>query len=61
MTGRKIRSGQSEFSPPENPRIGQLFYDSMTSTMRRWNGKDWTTEVRPGEISNKEGHDGDQR
>jgi len=42
---------RDSFSPPKNPVIGQLFYDSMTGTMRKWNGKDWTEEVRPGELS----------
>lgn len=51
MTGRKIKN--SDTSPPANPRIGKLWYDAMTGTMRKWNGKDWTTEVKPGEIVKK--------
>ena len=53
MSGRKIRPGDDP-GPPKNPRIGQLYYDSMTETMRKWNGKDWTTQVRPGQIAKEE-------
>lgn len=28
-------------SPPTNPRLGQLYFDPPTSTMRAWNGKRW--------------------
>jgi hypothetical protein len=52
MTGRRVK--QSQYSPPKNPVVGQLYYDLVSETLRRWNGKDWTTEVKPGEIAENE-------
>lgn len=36
---------------PSNPKIGQLYYDHPTGTMRKWDGKHWK-ETTPTEIRN---------
>lgn len=47
---RKLHK-KNDPKPPSQPRTGQLWYDEASQTMRRWNGKDWTTEVKPGEVA----------
>lgn len=50
MSGKKLTK-RNDKGLPKNPRIGQLWYDSWTRTMRQWNGDNWVTEVRPGDIA----------
>ncbi len=52
MAGRKVSKAKDP-GPPTNPRLGQLFFDTATKTIRKWNGKNWGEELRPGEIAGK--------
>jgi hypothetical protein len=50
MSGRKLKK-KNDTSPPANPRFGQLWYDTTTKTIRKWDGQHWASEVRPGETA----------
>lgn len=50
MSGRKLTK-KNDDSPPRDPKYGQLWYDTTTRTIRKWDGQHWATEVKPGETA----------
>lgn len=50
MSGRKLTK-KNDNAPPRDPKYGQLWYDTVTRTLRKWDGQHWATEVRPGETA----------
>jgi len=50
MSGRKLKK-KNDNAPPKDPRFGQLWYDVVTRTMRKWDGASWATEVKPGDTA----------
>jgi hypothetical protein len=44
MAGKKLSKG-IDSGPPTNPRIGLLYYDTMTGTLRMWDGTKWAEKT----------------
>ncbi len=41
MTGRKIPKHRDDTQPPQDPRVGKLWFDQALGKVRRWDGKEW--------------------
>lgn len=54
MTGRKLTKKSDDTRPPQNPTVGQRWYDQMLGCVRKWDGKAWV-ETKPGDLAKERG------
>lgn len=54
MKGRKLTKGRDDTRPPQNPVVGQRWYDQMLGRVRKWDGKNWV-DTKPGDLAKERG------